>query len=83
MGMAFLPPEKYDHEPEKKYQIKYGWWPRPYAPIGGDTIYLPRPSIKWMLYPNQSYAALIRHEIGHLNGWPQDHPGMRRVDNYD
>lgn len=26
------------------------------------------------LYPDQPYAKLMCHELGHANGWPADHP---------
>ena len=25
------------------------------------------------------YGIVLRHEIGHCNSWPADHPGMRRM----
>lgn len=79
MGICFLPPHEYDHEPVQPYTIKYGWWPRPYAQIGGNVIRMPNRWMKPLLYRNQSYKCLIRHEKGHLNGWPQNHPGMITV----
>jgi len=79
MGVCFLPPEQYDHEPKKPYRVVYGWWPRPYATIGGDVIHMPNKIAKQLIYPNQTYECLIRHEKGHVNGWPANHPGMRTV----
>jgi hypothetical protein len=35
---------------------------------------LPRDEISALGY---SYDAVKRHEFGHCNGWPADHPGMR------
>lgn len=29
---------------------------------------------------NWTRALMLRHEIGHCNGWPGDHPGVRRYD---
>jgi len=77
--VCFIPPEKYDHEPTKPYTIKYGWYPRAYSQIGdsGDhVIHLPNRFVKPMFYANQTYESLIRHEKGHINGWPANHPGM-------
>jgi hypothetical protein len=80
--ICFLPPARYDHEPAQHYTIRYGWWPRAYSNIGGNVINLPNKLMKRIFYSNQSYDCLIRHEKGHLNGWPPDHPGMITVRNY-
>src|SRR5215813_14657821 len=82
MGICYLPPTQYDHEPTKPCTIKYGLYPRAYSQIGesGDhVIHLPSPAVKWMFYPRTSYKCLIRHEKGHINGWPASHPGMITV----
>jgi len=79
MGICFLPPHEYDHEPTHPYTIVYGWWPRPYASIGGNVIHMPNKYAKQIMYRNQSYKCLIRHEKGHINGWPANHPGMITV----
>jgi hypothetical protein len=83
VGICFLPPKQYDHEPTHPYTVRYSMWPRPYAAIGGNVITLPHPSVKWIFYRNQSYECLLRHEKAHINGWPETHPGMIRVDDYD
>jgi len=80
MSTCSVPPEEYDHEPRHPVTIKYGWWPRAYTAIGGSVINLPHPSIKWMFYSRTSYECLIRHEMGHANGWPANHPGERVVE---
>jgi hypothetical protein len=30
-----------------------------------------------LAFDGLSYEIVLRHEVGHCNGWPGDHPGMR------
>jgi hypothetical protein len=39
------------------------------AEIGGSQIWIENPC-DW---PGDSYAQLLCHEIGHINGWPANH----------
>lgn len=39
---------------------------------GGGQLVLPNPC--QTAYAGQSYATVACHELGHLNGWPANHP---------
>lgn len=38
--------------------------------VNGNWTLLPHPC----LYPDDMYARLVCHELGHTSGWPVDHP---------
>lgn len=40
---------------------------------GGRLIVLPNPCTS-PAYANEDYARRVCHEMGHINGWPGDHP---------
>jgi hypothetical protein len=42
------------------------------------TVYVAQDDI---LKPTEwTYQTILRHETGHCNGWPANHPGMRTVE---
>lgn len=41
------------------------------ARVNGNRMIVPDPC----LHTEESYARLLCHELGHINGWPADHPG--------
>lgn len=41
----------------------------------GFRLYLPNPCTYG---DSDEYARIVCHELGHLNGWPDNHPGARR-----
>lgn len=43
-----------------------------YLMIGNDKLLVAE-------NPNYTYAAVLRHELGHCNGWPGDHPNTRAI----
>lgn len=86
-----LPPPEYDHMPDRPITIKdfpteaqlrvaCGW---PASPYGGTLVGCFDASLDRInLGPIPSWTGLtrnlvIRHELGHANKWPADHPGMR------
>lgn len=40
------------------------------AGVGKNWIIMPDPC----LYPDENYARLMCHELGHTKGWPSNHP---------
>lgn len=38
--------------------------------IEGSRVLMPHPC----LYTDDNYARLLCHELGHISGWPADHP---------
>ena len=45
------------------------------ATIGGGSIWIENPCDVYQADRSQHYAALLCHELGHVNGWPADHVG--------
>jgi len=84
-----LPPPEYDHEPTRPFQdVRMPYWDIYNAcRTFGD---LPRGRVQGCVVPGRvplrivpgdvdavTLAAIIRHENGHINGWPRNHPGAR------
>jgi hypothetical protein len=40
------------------------------AEVNGERMIMPHPC----LYEDDQYARLLCHELGHIRGWPKDHP---------
>ncbi len=43
------------------------------AGVNNDWIIMPNPC----MFPDDPYARVLCHELGHNNGWPSDHPNPR------
>lgn len=91
VGYVPLPPKEYDHPFKGKLnvvklqpmdvhvrctgtrQMLYGSYVEACAEPFGDycTIVLP------IVGKPEYLIRLRRHEVGHCNGWPRDHPGKR------
>jgi len=55
-----------DPDPPDLYTVACAWGPP-------NELYLPNPC--W--FPKtDSYARIVCHEMGHLNGWPDNHPAQ-------
>jgi hypothetical protein len=83
-----LPPAEYDHAPDKaviiedikteaELRVRCNWPKEGGGNLVGCTdghhIYLgPLPG-----WSGLTRNIVLRHEIGHVNGWPKDHAGMR------
>lgn len=78
-----LPPTQYDHEPTRPftdYRVPYFQVAsacRTFGPHLNGCVVPGRIPLRIMAtgLNAQDEAALTRHENGHLNGWPADHPG--------
>ena len=44
-----------------------------------SACYIALPTDRILAANHTTYAAVMRHEIGHCNGWPDDHKGARRM----
>lgn len=85
--MAPLPPIEYDKPVNKEVSIRFShplfvhlgcggdipskWQILACAEVNGDRILMPDPCF----HTEESYARLLCHELGHIKGWPKDHPG--------
>lgn len=83
---APLPPPEYNTRLDKPVKIVFtdpifvhlgcgGQLPSEYqifacARVNGDRILMPDPCA----HTEESYARLLCHELGHIKGWPADHP---------
>lgn len=80
----FMPPKKFDHPFKGKVYIHYqgltriilaslgGWAYTPIPPPGAKECHMFIPKTGW--YVNEEgQKALIRHEMGHCNGWSPNH----------
>jgi len=88
-----LPPAEYDREPAVKYEVIETPWhkvdalcpghefervlacARDFGPLGW-TIVMPKRDGSLL---GDDWKLLLRHEKGHINGWPRFHPGARLV----
>lgn len=83
-----LPPPKYDRPYHGALRVVVRTWTEiarlcgrdAWACTWGDqggvcTIYLPR--IDGRYVNHAGYDGLFRHEVGHCNGWPGNHPNAR------
>ena len=85
-----MPPEEFDHPPDKPFKVIqlgpndppiWAWCKWPNQNVAGCTNPRDRVIIiadpDFLTWRNTTVNIILRHEIGHLNGWPPDHPGAR------
>jgi hypothetical protein len=90
---AMVPPAKYDHAFAGKVSVTGGTESqtrascRMFAPYGCSTLLTPTHCAVYAVAAGRSaggqvitaafHAAIVRHEVGHCNGWPAHHPYAR------
>ncbi|MGE5165128.1 MAG: hypothetical protein ACM3IH_14040 [Sphingobacteriales bacterium] len=70
-----IPPARYDHEPKKHYSVR-NLSPQDMAALcsGAKGCTIDRVIFLRNDLPPEWRACVLRHEKGHLNGWPGNHP---------
>jgi hypothetical protein len=76
------PPVRFDHPfrgtvhiLQKPFWVCPGAWAcTPIPPAGTRVCTIYSNSIGFLGMDRAGYRNVIRHEIGHCNGWPQNHP---------
>lgn len=91
-----LPPERYDalarnvevieldsvRQVNKACRAMFGWMASGVRPVEGCANVASRiiilPSVEAI--GQRKYDCILRHEMGHVNGWPADHRGGRELE---
>lgn len=83
LASGYFPPPEFDYKPSAEVHVIEGtpeqvrhWCPE----HGVACIYEANDAVCVIIF-NKEYewarSMILRHEYGHCNGWPSDHPGAR------